>query len=316
MALANGFADMKRTWTCGGSWDGWGTGQEQMCWNHSGHGTLDLRGGIVQSCDVVFHTITHDFLNQAPFPTIRRRRRAIPLCRTISRNFHFDQYTGIDLGGESVGVIPTPEWKAEHFRNTPEEAVWKGGDMTNMIIGQGYVLVTPLQVAVAYGAVATGKLLKPHLLKEVRNASGDVAATRKVETAGGSTSRRTWPSCDALNGVATDRADVLKLLGRQGIDPATVAWNPGAAGTPTWPTPPGSPATRRWTIPVRGDLRGRARRRRFGRGRPARREGAGGGARERCRCRGGIRRRHGRGRRIPGKSLRGAGAATSGGHAD
>ena len=45
----------------------------------------------------------------------------------------------IDLGGESVGVIPTPEWKLEHFRNTPEEAVWKGGDMTNMIIGQGYV---------------------------------------------------------------------------------------------------------------------------------------------------------------------------------
>lgn len=230
-ALANGFADMKRTWTCGGSWDGWGTGQEQMCWNHSGHGTLDLRGGIVQSCDVVFYQIAHDFfeassLSNNPSPTASNTALQDYLAK-----FHFDQYTGIDLGGESVGVIPTPEWKAEHFRNTPEEAVWKGGDMTNMIIGQGYVLVTPLQVAVAYGAVATGKLLKPHLLKEVRNASGDVAATRKVETAGelDVPEENLAFMRDALNGVATDNADVSKLLGEQGIDPATVACKTGTA---------------------------------------------------------------------------------------
>ena len=100
-----------------------------------------------------------------------------------------------------------------------------------MIIGQGYVLVTPLQVAVAYGAVATGKLLKPHLLKEVRNASGDVAASVKVETAG----ELDVPEADlafmrdALNGVATDNADVSKLLNEQGIDPATVACKTGTA---------------------------------------------------------------------------------------
>ena len=103
--------------------------------------------------------------------------------------------------------------------------------MTNMIIGQGYVLVTPLQVAVAYGAIATGKLLKPHLLKEVRNASGDVAATRKVETAG----ELDVPEAnlafmrEALNGVATENADVSKLLNEQGIDPATVACKTGTA---------------------------------------------------------------------------------------
>ena len=225
-ALANGFADMKRTWTCNGSWDGWGTGQEQMCWKHSGHGTLDLRGGIVQSCDVVFYQIAHDF-----FEAARDGQVSQTALQDYLAKFHFDRYTGIDLGGESVGVIPTPEWKLEHFRNTPEEAVWKGGDMTNMIIGQGYVLVTPLQVAVAYGAVATGKLLKPHLLKEVRNASGDVAASVKVETAG----ELDVPEADlafmrdALNGVATDNADVSKLLNEQGIDPATVACKTGTA---------------------------------------------------------------------------------------
>lgn len=225
-ALANGFADMKRTWTCNGSWNGWGTGQEQMCWKHSGHGTLDLRGGIVQSCDVVFYQIAHDF-----FEAARDGQVSQTALQDYLAKFHFDRYTGIDLGGESVGVIPTPEWKLEHFRNTPEEAVWKGGDMTNMIIGQGYVLVTPLQVAVAYGAVATGKLLKPHLLKEVRNASGDVAASVKVETAG----ELDVPEADlafmrdALNGVATDNADVSKLLNEQGIDPATVACKTGTA---------------------------------------------------------------------------------------
>ena len=225
-ALANGFADLKRTWDCGGSWDGWGTGQEQMCWNHSGHGTLDLRGGIVQSCDVVFYQIAHDFFEAAQDGKVSHTALQDYLAK-----FHFDQYTGIDLGGESVGIIPTPEWKAERFRDTPEEAAWKGGDMTNMIIGQGYVLVTPLQVAVAYGAIATGKLLKPHLLKEVRNASGDVAATHKIETAG----ELDVPEADlafmrdALNGVATDNADVSKLLNEQGIDPATVACKTGTA---------------------------------------------------------------------------------------
>ena len=225
-ALANGFADMKRTWDCGGSWDGWGTGQEQMCWNHSGHGTLDLRGGIVQSCDVVFYWIAYDF-----FEAARANKVSYTALQDYLAKFHFDQLTGIDLGGEGVGVIPTPEWKAQRFRDVPEEAEWKGGDMTNMIIGQGYVLVTPLQVAVAYGAIATGKLLKPHLLKEVRNASGDVAATRKVETAG----ELDVPEAnlafmrDALNGVATENADVSKLLNEQGIDPATVACKTGTA---------------------------------------------------------------------------------------
>ena len=197
-----------------------------MCWNHSGHGTLDLRGGIVQSCDVVFYWIAHDFFEAAQDGKVSETA-----LQDYPAKFHFDQYTGIDLGGEGVGTIPTPEWKYNRFRDTPEEAAWKGGDMTNMIIGQGYVLVTPMQVAVAYGAIATGKLLKPHLLKEVRNASGDVAATHKVETAGelDVPAENLAFMRDALNGVATDNADVSKLLNEQGIDPATVACKTGTA---------------------------------------------------------------------------------------
>lgn len=225
-ALANGFADMKRTWDCGGSWDGWDTGFPQLCWNHSGHGTLDLRGGIVQSCDVVFYWIAYDFYQAA-----QNGKASATALQDYLKKFHLDQLTGIDLGGEGVGVIPTPEWKAQRFRDTPEEAEWKGGDMTNMIIGQGYVLVTPMQVAVAYGAVATGKLLKPHLLKEVRNASGDVAAVHKVETAGelDVPEENLAFMRNALNGVAVDSSSMSSLLNEQGIDPAIVACKTGTA---------------------------------------------------------------------------------------
>ena len=171
-ALAYGFADTKRTWDCGGSWDGFDTGQPQMCWKHSGHGVLDFRGGVVNSCDVVFYDIGKQFFQAG-------RSQGGSISDTAMQDeiakYGFGKKTGIDLGSiEEVGRIPTPEWRAEHFRDYPTEAVWKGGFNTNMAIGQGDVLVTPIQVAVAYGAIATGNLMKPHLLKEVRNSSGGV----------------------------------------------------------------------------------------------------------------------------------------------
>lgn len=103
--------------------------------------------------------------------------KSATLLQDFLKKYRLDQTTGIDLSGEAAGRIPTPEWKAEYFRDTPEDAQWKGGDYTNMCIGQGYVLVTPLEIAVGYGAIASGNIVKPHLLKEVRNAAGDVALT-------------------------------------------------------------------------------------------------------------------------------------------
>ena len=125
----------------------------------------------------------------------------------------------------------TPSALSQTFKTLEEKGLIERHRAKMCIRDRGYVLVTPLQVAVAYGAVATGKLLKPHLLKEVRNASGDVAASVKVETAG----ELDVPEADlafmrdALNGVATDNADVSKLLNEQGIDPATVACKTGTA---------------------------------------------------------------------------------------
>ena len=79
----------------------------------------------------------------------------------------------MNLAGEGEGTIPTPEWKAEHWADAPEQAQWQPGDMSNMVIGQGNVLVTPLQVAVGYAGVATGQLPVPNLLKEIKNSDGE-----------------------------------------------------------------------------------------------------------------------------------------------
>lgn len=170
--LHHKFCDLETLWECEGKWDGFGSGDVQKCWLHSGHGTMNLHSGIVDSCDVVFYEIGKAFFDHGPDGT--GELSATALQEYIQR-YRFGNPTGIDLPDESVGRIPTPEWKAQQWRNVPSEAYWRGGDYSNMIIGQGDVLITPLQLVVAYGAIATGKLLKPHLLKEVHNGEGEVA---------------------------------------------------------------------------------------------------------------------------------------------
>lgn len=221
-ALEYGFADTSRTWNCSGEWDGWDSGDIQKCWKHAGHGTLDFRGGIVNSCDVVFYDIAYHFFEN-------RGSVGETAMQDYIKRYRFGELTGIELTGEESGLVPTPEWKAEYFRDYPEDAAWRGGDSTNMVIGQGYVLTTPLQVACAYGAIATGNIMKPHLLKEVRNDAGDVAlsfepeivATPEVNEAHLSIVR------DALHGVATDNPEIAKEFTERGIDPSLVACKTG-----------------------------------------------------------------------------------------
>lgn len=217
--LEHGLAGFGSTWNCTGSWDGFGSGDVQKCWQHSGHGTLDLRGGIVNSCDVVFYEIAKAFYDCGPNGTKKLSETA--LQEEIAK-YRFDKTTGIDLANESAGRIPTPAWKAEHWRNVPSEATWRGGDYTNMIIGQGDVLVTPLQIAAAYGAVATGKFMKPHLLKEVRNAEGDVVMTFQPEVVDEPDVNPSYLEYvrDALRGVITDNAGTARLFSDAGVQAA------------------------------------------------------------------------------------------------
>ncbi|MCI8469125.1 MAG: penicillin-binding protein 2, partial [Eggerthellaceae bacterium] len=204
---------------CEGKWDGFGTGDVQMCWNHSGHGGLDLRGGIVHSCDVVFYEIAKAFFDHGPAGTKQVSETAL---QDYLARFNLGSPTGIDLAGEASGRIPTPAWKAEHWRNVPAEASWRGGDYTNMIIGQGDVLVTPLQIAAAYGGVATGRIMRPHLLKDVQNAAGDTVVTYEpevVEELDVNASHLAYVR-DALRGVITENTKVADLFAEAGVEAA------------------------------------------------------------------------------------------------
>lgn len=224
--LKYGFADEKTDFNCEGSWDGFNSGDWQNCWELNGHGHLNLHDGIRVSCDVVFYEIgkAFYFAGRTQGGTISDTA----LQEEIAK-FGFGQATGVDLSGEETGRIPTPEWKAQHWTDVPTEGQWRGGDLTNLVIGQGDVLITPLQNAVAYAAVATGNLMRPHLLKEVRNTSDTPAVTFEPETVSvPDVEKKNYDLVrDALGYVAVDADKVVEALGDWGIDPLTVGSKTG-----------------------------------------------------------------------------------------
>ncbi|MBQ4469824.1 MAG: penicillin-binding protein 2 [Synergistaceae bacterium] len=115
------------------------------CWKHSGHGGLNVIGGLQHSCDVFFYQVG--------------LKAGIDKLIKWGRKFHLGEPTGIDLPGESGGNIAGPDWKMRRFK-----ANWASGDTVNYSIGQGYVLMTPIQIARVYAAIANGgKLVTPHL---------------------------------------------------------------------------------------------------------------------------------------------------------
>lgn len=215
--LKYGFADSKKKWDCTGSWDGFGSGDWQNCWLLSGHGPTTLHEGIVVSCDVVFYEIAKDFFYAG---TTQGGNISDTALQEEIAQFGFGAPTGIDLSGEDSGRIPTPEWKAEHWSDVPTEGVWHGGDLTNLVIGQGDVLITPIQNAVGYGAVATGNLIKPHLLKEVRNTTDKPVVTSELEvTATPDVEEKNYKIVrDALNEVSLNESKVAENLAAAGID--------------------------------------------------------------------------------------------------
>lgn len=224
--LKYGFADSKKKWECGGSWDGFNSGDWQNCWDLSGHGEIDLNTGIIVSCDIVFYEIAKDFFYAG---STQGGDISDTAMQEEIAQFGFGAETGIDLSGEEAGRIPTPEWKAQHWSDVPTEGVWHGGDLTNLVIGQGDVLITPLQNAVAYAAVATGKLMKPHLLKEVRNTSDTPAVVFEPEEV-------SEPDIDpknykivreALKHVSENSFPITDACWDWGIDPSKVSSKTG-----------------------------------------------------------------------------------------
>lgn len=155
------------TVTCNGIWYGLGSDFPKLCWRKSGHGSLSIRGAIKNSCDIYFYTVGYGLF--VKMDNIEE------LLQKYSRKFGFGQETGIDLSFEDKGLVPDREWKKEYFEDRVENTVWFPGDTVNMSIGQGDLLVTPLQMAVAYSTIANrGIQYEPHLVKEIKDTYGDI----------------------------------------------------------------------------------------------------------------------------------------------
>lgn len=154
-----------KTYDCAGKWTAMGAQWPKWCWNHSGHGTISFDGGIEESCDTVFYEIGYEFY--------KRKKEEL---QSFSREFGLGSKTGVDLPGEVKGRVPDAAWKKQFNADYPEWQTWLPGDTVNMAIGQGDLLVTPLQMASVYAGIANGgTVMRPHVLKDVLDSEGKVA---------------------------------------------------------------------------------------------------------------------------------------------
>jgi penicillin-binding protein 2 len=130
------------------------------------HGHVALKDAIAKSCDVYFYGLAATL--------------GVDRIASFMGPFGYGALTGIDIGGEKPGLLPTPEWKKTAFKR-PEDQVWFPGETVNFGVGQGYLLVTPLQLAHVAGILAErGKNFRPRLVTAVRDAQGHVHAVAPV----------------------------------------------------------------------------------------------------------------------------------------
>lgn len=126
------------------------------CWKEIGHGSVSLERAIPESCDIFFYQVG--------------LRLKVDRLQRWARDMGFGSKTGIDLPGEAQGLVPDPAWK-ERTQQMP----WFPGNTVMMSIGQGYLLATPLQLAVMVATIANGGVrVTPHLLKRVLASDGGV----------------------------------------------------------------------------------------------------------------------------------------------
>lgn len=132
-------------------------------WKAGGHGTTDVVKAIAESVNTFFYRIGIDEYND---------KSGLGLDRMVQymRAFYLGRPLGVDLPGEKLGLVPTREWKWSH-----KQEAWYPGDTMHLAIGQGDILVTPLQLATYVAAIANdGIVWRPQLVKEISPANSDV----------------------------------------------------------------------------------------------------------------------------------------------
>lgn len=143
--LASGALDPHSTFNCPGHLD---IGRTRFhCWRKGGHGTLDMRGGLKNSCDVYFYNAA--------------MHAGIDPIAAMGHRLGLGTALDIDLPGQRVGLLPTRAWRRSHGHP------WELGDTIVAGIGQGYIEVTPLQLATYAARIATGRAVQPHLTRRI-----------------------------------------------------------------------------------------------------------------------------------------------------
>ncbi|NKB43349.1 MAG: penicillin-binding protein 2 [Alphaproteobacteria bacterium] len=145
-ALEQGAITPEQTVACKGYTD---LGNRRVhCWEERGHGAMDMVQAIAQSCDVYFYEVA--------------RRVGVDRIAEMASRLGLGAATGVGLAGERAGLLPTEAWKRATIGET-----WQKGDTFNVGIGQGYVLTTPLQLAVMAARLSTGLAVEPVLTRQV-----------------------------------------------------------------------------------------------------------------------------------------------------
>ncbi len=152
------------TVNCSGSYD-LGTSTFK-CWNKKGHGTTNLRKSLRESCDVFYYQLGE--------------KLGVDKIAAASKAFLLGSPMGIELQNEKSGLIPTSEWKLKRFGKR-----WYHGETLPVSIGQGYVLMTPIQMASMIATVANeGTIFRPHIVKRIVDADGKPLKETKPEVIG------------------------------------------------------------------------------------------------------------------------------------
>jgi len=151
-ALEGGGMTPETSFWCPGYWEGLGPAYRKTCWREEGHGNITLKDALTASCDVTFYAVGQALDGVDP-----------NLLPTFGRAFGLGTPTGLEEVVEAEGLMPDPAWKEATYGEG-----WWVGDSVNLAIGQGYLLVTPLQVARMMAAVANGgTLYRPYVVERI-----------------------------------------------------------------------------------------------------------------------------------------------------
>ena len=154
-ALETGATNMTRKSLCRGYYTLPNNPHRYRDWKPEGHGPVDLHDAIEQSCDVYFYEISGEV--------------GIDAMHDYLSRFGLGAPTGVDVLGESSGLVPSREWKRRAFSDRDNQR-WYHGETVIASIGQGYMLATPLQLASAVGTLATrGQHFKPHMVAAIED---------------------------------------------------------------------------------------------------------------------------------------------------